>query len=57
LSYIEIFNTDRIALGIEQGLLNIHPPVTLVTALVLVQRCVIYLKAMLLDRTNALVGD
>jgi hypothetical protein len=57
-SYIEIFDTNRIALGIDQGLLNIHPPVTLVTASVPVQRCVIYLKAMLLDRTNAApVGD
>lgn len=56
-SYIEIFDTDKIALGIGPGLLHMHPPVTLVTASVPVQQYVIYLKAMLLDRTNAPVGD
>ena len=51
------FGTERIALGIEQGLLNIHPPVTLATPPAAAQRCVIYLEPMLLDRTNTPVGD
>jgi hypothetical protein len=44
-------------LGIFPALLQIHPPVTLVTASVPIQRSVIVLEVKILDRTNAPIGD
>lgn len=55
-SFLEIFDSDRIAMGIDAILLQIHPPVTLITASTPVQRNVIYLQARFLDGLNAPVG-
>ena len=52
-SFLEIFDADRIALNIPHGFLQIHQPVTLVTASVPVQRSVVYLQAKLLDQTDS----